>query len=446
MYNNKISIIMKRFMNISKLAVSTLIISSVFVACNEEITENTVDTKYTAQTGNIKTAGVAVDLGLTSGTKWANMNVGATSETDNGILFVWGDITGTQITPSNVSTYTDVTAQTSLSDLFDFYKGDEKDGTICDTTNIVKLAEPKLIDLSFIPSDTTQLDSAARATLDNQKIAKIHAFLETKLNEVKAKGNNGFLEATLTNMDFELVYNWDGSEFSARIPNLKETFKLGKDADGNEIQPTAQDTLNYYQRFNYVKSTDLVIDMIGSTTVKFYESGKAKNYAEIKDQFGVKKRDDYSGGDISGAPVYSIIADAKLDPATANWGNNWSMPTTEQFQELIDECNWEFTGNGYKVTSKKEGNTNSIFLPAAGYRYENKWYGNGNAGYYASGEIQGTYHFPSMADQLNGSKGAINGNENMPSMLIFQHGQYNSLGIYKNLSSSYGVSIRPVTK
>jgi hypothetical protein len=31
-------------------------------------------------------------------------------------------------------------------------------------------------------------------------------------------------------------------------------------------------------------------------------------------------------------------------------------------------------------------------------------------------------------------------------MLIFQHGQYNSLDIYNNLSTSFGVSVRPVTK
>lgn len=35
-----------------------------------------------------------VDLGLPSGTLWANMNVGANSETDNGLYFAWGETTG----------------------------------------------------------------------------------------------------------------------------------------------------------------------------------------------------------------------------------------------------------------------------------------------------------------------------------------------------------------
>ena len=36
----------------------------------------------------------AIDLGLPSGTKWASMNVGATSETDYGMFFMWGDVAG----------------------------------------------------------------------------------------------------------------------------------------------------------------------------------------------------------------------------------------------------------------------------------------------------------------------------------------------------------------
>ena len=35
-----------------------------------------------------------VDLGLPSGIKWANMNVGATSVTDLGLYFMWGDLNG----------------------------------------------------------------------------------------------------------------------------------------------------------------------------------------------------------------------------------------------------------------------------------------------------------------------------------------------------------------
>ena len=153
MYNIKTSVIMKNLINFSKFAITALITSSLFVACSEEISENTVDTKYIANTGSIKNAGQAVDLGLPSGTKWANMNVGATSETDNGILFIWGDVTGTQVMANNDATYTDVTDPTSVSDLFSKYKGSEQTGTVCDTTNIVTTSQSRLIDLSGVSDD-----------------------------------------------------------------------------------------------------------------------------------------------------------------------------------------------------------------------------------------------------------------------------------------------------
>lgn len=61
------------------------------------------------------------------------------------------------------------------------------------------------------------------------------------------------------------------------------------------------------------------------------------------------------------------------DAARANWGGEWRMPTVSEYEELINpaNCSWEWTNkdgvNGYKVTSKKTGN--SIFLPITGFRF-----------------------------------------------------------------------------
>lgn len=49
----------------------------------------------------------AVDLGLPSGLKWANMNVGATSETDAGLYFQWGDTVGYTIDQLSASETTE---------------------------------------------------------------------------------------------------------------------------------------------------------------------------------------------------------------------------------------------------------------------------------------------------------------------------------------------------
>lgn len=87
---------------------------------------------------------------------------------------------------------------------------------------------------------------------------------------------------------------------------------------------------------------------------------------------------DQSWGDIGG--------NSSRDAATANWGGDWRLPTKKEFEELREHCTWEWTTqnghNGYKVTSKKNGQ--SIFLPAAGWRYDAYESRVGSDGYYWS--------------------------------------------------------------
>lgn len=91
---------------------------------------------------------------------------------------------------------------------------------------------------------------------------------------------------------------------------------------------------------------------------------------------------DKSIGDIKGT---------SRDVAHVKWGGAWRMPTRAEFDELLDEdnCGWQWTTHngveGYKVTSKKSGyKGNSIFLPAAGYRYGTSLHYAGYGGLYWS--------------------------------------------------------------
>lgn len=65
------------------------------------------------------------------------------------------------------------------------------------------------------------------------------------------------------------------------------------------------------------------------------------------------------------------VLETEDDAATVNWGEKWQMPSQEQAKELTQNTTVEWTtlGDvvGLKVTSNANGN--SIFLPAAGYRY-----------------------------------------------------------------------------
>lgn len=78
--------------------------------------------------------------------------------------------------------------------------------------------------------------------------------------------------------------------------------------------------------------------------------------------------------------------DSKHDAATANLGKPWRMPTEADFKELYDNCIWErkiINGvNGYKVTSKKNGNF--LFFACSGLGYGSSWDYRGSYGYYWS--------------------------------------------------------------
>ena len=76
------------------------------------------------------------------------------------------------------------------------------------------------------------------------------------------------------------------------------------------------------------------------------------------------------------------------DAATANWGDDWRMPTKVEWQELYNNttCTWT-TQNGVSGRLFTASNGNSIFLPSAGFRYVSSAYESGNNGYYWSGTL-----------------------------------------------------------
>lgn len=73
----------------------------------------------------------------------------------------------------------------------------------------------------------------------------------------------------------------------------------------------------------------------------------------------------------STTPGAAIEADLSLDQdaARVNLGAPWRMPSSTEFQELIDNCSHVWTQvngmNGLLFTSNVNGNT--IFFPAAGF-------------------------------------------------------------------------------
>ena len=76
------------------------------------------------------------------------------------------------------------------------------------------------------------------------------------------------------------------------------------------------------------------------------------------------------------------------DVAQGEWHWHWRMPTYDEIKELLDYCGSEWTSikgvYGRKFTAH---NGNSIFFPAAGYRYNSSSYSVGKYGQYWSSTV-----------------------------------------------------------
>ena len=122
----------------------------------------------------------------------------------------------------------------------------------------------------------------------------------------------------------------------------------------------------------YYKWAHWVIDTISDHYIKIVEETWFKYYF----------RNWTGNGHVEGDG--KTVLDPEDDAAYVNWGSKWRMPTLEQFQELLDKCDWQWTKrngvNGQLVTGP---NGKSIFLPAAGGR-TNRLYNDGICGYYWS--------------------------------------------------------------
>lgn len=71
------------------------------------------------------------------------------------------------------------------------------------------------------------------------------------------------------------------------------------------------------------------------------------------------------------------------DVARVKWGGNWRIPTRAEKEELCTNCEWiRITKNGVNGRKVVGPNGNSIFLPAAGYRFKEELIDAGDRGYY----------------------------------------------------------------
>lgn len=183
-----------------------------------------------------------------------------------------------------------------------------------------------------------------------------------------AVGELRSLEVVVTPPDAQgYTLSWESSdETVASVSDEGEVSALAPGTaavtvSSGEISATCQVTVSRtYESVDLGLSVKWAAYNVGAENPWEYGDYFAYGETEPKDEYTMENCLTYEKSipDLAGNPEY--------DAATANWGDGWRLPMKSEIQELIDNCEWEWTElegvSGYNVTGPSG---NSIFLPAA---------------------------------------------------------------------------------
>lgn len=138
------------------------------------------------------------------------------------------------------------------------------------------------------------------------------------------------------------------------------------DASGEKITKTVSSSCSI-ERNVYKTTAALRISVTDPSAPKGVDLGLSVRWAEFN--VGATKAQEF--GTVDGR--------TELEYAAVSYGGNWRMLTDAEWKELTDNCSWIWTAldgvKGYSIKSKIPGfESATIFLPAAGYRYDNTTY------------------------------------------------------------------------
>ena len=369
-------------------------------------------------------AGEAIDLGLPSGTKWANCNVGATKPEEYGGYYAWGEIEEKEVYNQSTYKYYQNGKYVNL--------GSDISGTEYDVAHVKwggKWCMPTLDDIKEL------FDNCINewTTLNGVNGRKFTSNINGKSIFFPAAGNRwdgdlynvgswGYYWSSTQYPDYSYgacylyfgsgnaVWGYGSSRYGGqsvrpvtKSSNQSNIDKTICDINGDEtitisdVLALVQIILNDEEDENEpTAEAGEAIDLglpsgtkwancnVGATKPEEYGGYYAWGEIEEKEVYNQSTYKYYQNGKY--VNLGSDISGTEYDVAHVKWGGKWCMPTLDDIKELFDNCINEWTTlngvNGRKFTSKINGK--SIFFPAAGYRWNGDLYLAGEYGFYCS--------------------------------------------------------------
>ena len=340
--------------------------------------------------------GTPVDLGLPSGTLWADFNVGASKPSEPGNYYGWGETeTHTLYSWENYTLY-DYDNEVWIK-----WEGDSLDFGNTD----IDVAHVKWGGQWRTPSCAQYKELAEYCTWTLTEEDGMRGYKVTGKN-----GNSIFIPFNGVITDHIQSVGVIGNYWSSS--RYKDPEYLGYAlfiAPGEDMEDSLDPDACAYRYYgygirpvigNYMETKKFeAVDMalpsgtkwanmnIGATSPEKAGNIYAWAEVEVKDTYSKENYSFYDAATQTFEPVgeqresiyYNVaeemndtvnvydIQGSGYDMAAHELGENWTTPTLEQYGELMQYCTWTWTTqngvNGYLVTAS---NNNSIFLPAAG--------------------------------------------------------------------------------
>ena len=345
-----------------------------------------------------------VDLGLPSGTLWADRNVGADAPEAYGDYFAWGDVL-TTASPG----WTDYKWCEGSSVTMTKYCTDDRFGTVDNKTVLELEDDAAYINMGMnwrMPTEKEYSELISECTWEWITQNGTAGYKVTGTN-----GNSIFFPAAgfwvVSNATSAGTYGYYYSsslneEYSDRANSLclsSEEFYVS-DIPRNHALTVRAVVKNGPDKVDLgLSSGTLWADRnVGANAPEAYGDYFAWGETTTKSTYDWSTYKWCQGSDATmtkyctssyyGTIDNKTVLDLEDDAAFVNIGAEWRMPTEEDFRELHAECSWTSTTqngtNGYKVTGP---NGNSIFLPTAGYYGSSGFGGAGSYGYYWSSTL-----------------------------------------------------------
>lgn len=234
------------------------------------------------------------------------------------------------------------------------------------TLPLVSITSPKN-EYSFNGCKTYTTTSLSGVAKNFERLDKVVINLQTETNGRHDEYNlfNNSRNLRGSELEFEQVVDvYPGK-------NVYTISWTGLDTGGNNVEGETTFIINYEEMPTVAEAVDLGLSVKWAS--HNIGAAKASDYGGLyvwADKTGTDLRheDNYSG--VADSEITIISGNSEYDIATHKWGDLWRMPTAEEFQELIDNCEAsEDEVDGIKGVRFTAQNGNSIFLPAGGSNY-----------------------------------------------------------------------------